>query len=113
MWRLTHNEDYRDAAWDMAESINRHCRGAGGFSSIKRVDGVPTEKIKIQSPHFLSGTLKFLYLIFCEDNAFPLDQWLWNSNGHMFPIRGSSVWPHVPAGRNALPRPVPNFTVDI
>ena len=91
MWRLTHDIKYREAAWEMAQAIRTHCRTTGGFSSIKRVDQSPTVKINIQPPHFLSGTLKFLYLTFADDATYPLDEWVFNSAGHMFPGRGPAA----------------------
>jgi hypothetical protein len=39
-----------------------------------------------QPTHLLGGTLKYLYLIFAEDNVLPLDKWIFNAVGQPLPI---------------------------
>ena len=38
---------------------------------------------------FLAETLKYLYLIFEEDNVVSLDEWVFNTEAHPFPIQNS------------------------
>jgi mannosyl-oligosaccharide alpha-1,2-mannosidase len=35
MWRLTHDEKYRDWAWAAVEAIEEHCRCGLGFSLLR------------------------------------------------------------------------------
>ncbi len=35
---------------------------------------------------------QYLYLLFSEDSVFPLDQWVFNANGHPFPIKGTEAY---------------------
>ena len=93
MWRMTQDQKYREAAWQLIEAIEDHClyyisyKKTDGFASIKRIDQSPTIKLDIVPPHFLSGTLKYLYLIFSNgDELFSLNKWVFNSAGHVFPI---------------------------
>ena len=39
-------------------------------------------------PHFLSATLKYLYLTFAPIDVLPLNKWVFNSVGHPLPICG-------------------------
>ena len=50
-------------------------------------------KDDIQQSFFLAETLKYLYLIFCDDLVISLDQWVFNTEAHPLPIL-SNV-PHV------------------
>jgi len=88
---MTHEQKYRDAAWRMVEALNSHCRvhSDGGYLPITNVDEVPTVKQqhKRQSTtSFLSGTLKYLYLTFANDSVLPLQQWVFNAQGHPLPV---------------------------
>jgi endoplasmic reticulum Man9GlcNAc2 1,2-alpha-mannosidase len=44
MWRITHDERYRDWAWDIFIALERHARvWSGGYSSVKNVNFVAEE----------------------------------------------------------------------
>jgi len=86
---LTHNSKYRDAAWQLALAIHRHCRmDSVGFSSIASVEQVSTLKTNYQPPHLLGATLKYLYLIFADEDVLPIDKWVFNRAGQPFPVCG-------------------------
>ncbi|OAY69671.1 Mannosyl-oligosaccharide 1,2-alpha-mannosidase MNS3 [Ananas comosus] len=40
---------------------------------------------------FLGETLKYLYLLFGENNILPLDKFVFNTEAHPFPLINSSV----------------------
>lgn len=93
--RLTGEEKYRTAAWELAQAIYRHCRiegevGVAAYAGLADVDLVPRTR-NLGPGHqpaiFLSATLKYLYLIFSEGTVLPLDQWVFNTAGHPLPIR--------------------------
>lgn len=88
LYRLTKNEKYRIYAWELAQAIYKHCRieGVGGYSIVSDVDQVPTVRFGHQPAIFLSATLKYLYLIFSEDDVLPLDSWVFNVAGHPIPV---------------------------
>lgn len=96
LWRFTKNEQYREYAWEYALAIHRHCRvltedgkDDGGFTDIEDVNVVPTHYlIDYQSPQFISATLKYLYLIFEEDDVLSLDKWIFTDAGQPLPICG-------------------------
>ena len=87
-WRTTKNPKYRMHAWELVQAIYKYCRipEMGAYSTISDVDKTPTSKLGHQPSLFLSATLKYLYLTFSDDSTFPLDQWVFNSVGHPFPV---------------------------
>lgn len=58
LWRLTHDQKYRDWGWDAVQALEQHCRTGYGYSGIKNVyQGVP-QKDDVQQSFFLAETLK-------------------------------------------------------
>lgn len=91
LYRLTHDPKYREYAWNATLAIYEHCRTGSGFSGVLNVNKVPTDKDNTQQSFFFAETLKYLYLIFSNDQLIPLDQWVFNSEGHPLPICGNNT----------------------
>lgn len=58
LWRLTHDQKYRDWAWDAVEAIERYCRTDSGFSGIQNVYSIYPQKNDVQESFFLAEVLK-------------------------------------------------------
>lgn len=58
LWRLTHDQKYRDWAWDAAQAIDRHCRTEGGFSGIHNVYSEHPHQNDAQESFFIAEVLK-------------------------------------------------------
>jgi len=91
LWRLTKNSKWRDYAWDYAESIHEYCRTENGYSNIGDATDENALKTDYQNAELLAATLKYLYLIFTDDQTLPLDQWVFNAYGQPLPICGHNV----------------------
>ena len=86
LWRVTHNQKYRDWAWEAVEALEKHTRTDNGYSGIRSVYSVPTQFDDVQQSFFLAETLKYLFLIFSDDDVYPLDKWVFNTEAHPFPV---------------------------
>jgi mannosyl-oligosaccharide alpha-1,2-mannosidase len=86
LWRLTHEQKYRDYAWSAAQAIGRYCRTENGFSGIRNVTDIKSAKDDVQQSFFLAETLKYLYLIFSTDDLISFDEWVFNTEAHPLPI---------------------------
>jgi mannosyl-oligosaccharide alpha-1,2-mannosidase len=86
LWRLTHEQKYRDYAWSAAQAIGHYCWTENGFSGIRNVTDIKSAKDDIQQSFFLAETLKYLYLIFSTDDLISLDEWVFNTEAHPLPI---------------------------
>ncbi|KAI9142349.1 glycoside hydrolase [Paraphysoderma sedebokerense] len=84
MWRLTHDPKYRDWAWKIANAIHDHTLvSSGGYTGFHSVsEKSPSD---IQESFFLAETLKYLYLIFEDDDVLPLEGVVFNTEAH--PLR--------------------------
>jgi len=89
MWRMTHDQKYRDWAWDAAQNIEKHCHIGEGYSGIRDVDRLPVTHDDVQQSFFLAETLKYLYLIFSDDDLVPLDKWVFNTEAHILPVENN------------------------
>lgn len=86
MWRITKDPKYRQWGWEAAEAINKHCKVAGGYSGIKNVYETKPQYDDVQQSFMLAETLKYLYLLFSEDDLISLDEWVFNTEAHPFPV---------------------------
>ena len=60
----------------LPQSLEQYCRTPNGFSGIRDVYDANTMKDNTQQSFFLAETLKYLYLIFSEDDTLPLNDWV-------------------------------------
>ncbi|XP_020795972.1 mannosyl-oligosaccharide 1,2-alpha-mannosidase IA [Boleophthalmus pectinirostris] len=96
MWRLTHDPKYREWGWEAVQALEQHCRVESGFSGIRDVYTTTVSHDNMQQSFFLSETLKYLYLLFSEDDLLPLEDWVFNTEAHPLPvIRRSCQQSHV------------------
>ena len=95
MWRLTHDQQWRDRGWAIFTSLRRHARlESGGYASVESVEEVPVRfRDGPMESFWLAETLKYLFLLFSDDSVLPLDQWVFNTEGHPLPVhnRGSGT----------------------
>ncbi|XP_061530615.1 mannosyl-oligosaccharide 1,2-alpha-mannosidase IA isoform X1 [Phycodurus eques] len=86
MWRLTHDPKYREWGWEAVEALERHCRVESGFSGIRDVYTLSDSHDNMQQSFFLSETLKYLYLLFSDDDLLPPEDWVFNTEAHPLPV---------------------------
>ncbi|KAL6109720.1 man1c1 [Pungitius sinensis] len=86
MWRLTHDPKYREWGWEAVEALEQHCRVESGFSGIRDVYSMTPSHDNMQQSFFLSETLKYLYLLFSDDDLLPLEDWVFNTEAHPLPV---------------------------
>lgn len=86
LWRLTHDQKYRDYAWSATQALIRHCRSDVGFAAITDTNDLSSPKFDLMETFFLAETLKYLYLIFSSDDLISLNEWVFNTEAHPFPV---------------------------
>uniref|UniRef100_A0A8I3RXP4 alpha-1,2-Mannosidase n=1 Tax=Canis lupus familiaris TaxID=9615 RepID=A0A8I3RXP4_CANLF len=89
LWRQTHNPIYREWGWEVVMALEKYCRTEAGFSGIQDVySSIPNHDNK-QQTFFLAETLKYLYLLFSEDDMLSLEDWVFNTEAHPLPVNHS------------------------
>eukprot|EP01062_Namystynia_karyoxenos_P084415 TRINITY_DN9927_c0_g1_i1.p1 TRINITY_DN9927_c0_g1~~TRINITY_DN9927_c0_g1_i1.p1 ORF type:complete len:811 (+),score=282.85 TRINITY_DN9927_c0_g1_i1:41-2473(+) len=97
LWRVTKKQKYREWGWEVFRSINRWCRvDSGGYSGLRNVGFVPPQKDDLQQSFWLAETLKYLYILFGDDDVFDFGEWVLNTEAHPLKIRKRNpldLWP--------------------
>lgn len=91
LWRLTKDVKYRDWAWDVVESLERHCRVDHGYTGLKNVYDVNSPKDDVQQSFLFAELFKYLYLIFSNDDTINLNDWVFNTEAHPLPVLAGGV----------------------
>ncbi|KAI8926321.1 glycoside hydrolase [Entophlyctis helioformis] len=105
MWRFTKDVKYRDWGWNIVQALDKQCKHAAGYAGIND-QSRPHDR---QESFFLAETLKYLYLLFAEDEALVLDKYVLNTEAHVLSIRShgkrslASKWITIPPA-GAFPR---------
>lgn len=60
MWRLTHDQKYRDWGWDAIEALEKYCRSPTGYSGLKNVYMDNPQNDDVQQSFFVAETLKVI-----------------------------------------------------
>lgn len=87
LFRVTKDQKYREWAWSVVESLNKHCRVQHGFSGIKDVYDVNSDKDDVQQSFLFAELFKYLFLIFSDDDVINLDEWVFNTEAHPLPVQ--------------------------
>eukprot|EP00466_Bigelowiella_natans_P001273 jgi/Bigna1/54798/estExt_Genewise1Plus.C_430058 len=90
MWRVTHEQKYRDQAWSIFKSFQKWAKvDNAGYSSLNSVKIHSLQERSFRDhteSFFFAETMKYLYLIFTDDSVMPVDKYVFNTEAHAFPI---------------------------
>ncbi|XP_078094188.1 mannosyl-oligosaccharide 1,2-alpha-mannosidase IA-like [Mustelus asterias] len=86
MWRFTHDPRYREWGWEAVQALEQHCRVEAGFSGIRDVYSTLPHHDDVQQSFFLAETLKYLYVLFSEDELLSPEHWVFNTEAHPLPV---------------------------
>ncbi|CAN9507509.1 unnamed protein product [Ophioblennius macclurei] len=86
MWRFTHDPKYREWGWEAVQALEQHCKLEGGYSGVRDVYASTPNHDDVQQSFYLAETLKYLYLLFSDDDHLPLDHWVFNTEAHPLPV---------------------------
>lgn len=84
--RITKDKKYIEMGWEIYQSIEKYCKTESGYSEIKNVNSENPKKNDGLQSFFLSETLKYLYLLFSDENLIRLEDYVFNTEGHPFKI---------------------------
>ena len=80
---------YRQWAYKIFDSFRKYTRvDSGGYSSIRDVTVDSKDRIEFRDEmesFFLAETMKYLYLIFCDDNVIDINEYVFNTEAHPLP----------------------------
>ncbi|KAE9044493.1 Endoplasmic reticulum mannosyl-oligosaccharide 1,2-alpha-mannosidase [Phytophthora rubi] len=89
LYRVTKDEKYREYGREIMKAFEKNCRlERGGYASIGNVAKGPIHigfRNEMES-FFIAETLKYLFLLFSDDSMLALDEVVFNTEAHPFPI---------------------------
>ncbi|EIW79097.1 glycoside hydrolase family 47 protein [Coniophora puteana RWD-64-598 SS2] len=86
LWRTTGDVRWRHHGWDMFQAIEKITKVEAGYACVHNVH-LEDYKLHDEMPSFfLAETLKYLYLLFHEEDLVPLEQWVFNTEAHPLPV---------------------------
>ncbi|XP_037541879.1 mannosyl-oligosaccharide 1,2-alpha-mannosidase IA [Nematolebias whitei] len=86
MWRFTHDPKYREWGWEAVKALEQHCKVEGGYSGVRDVYASSPSHDDVQQSFYLAETLKYLYLLFSDDDHLPFEHWVFNTEAHPLPV---------------------------
>ena len=91
MYRITRNPMYREWGWEMFKAFEKHARVLDenakkyAYTSLGDITRVPPPQRDNMESFWLAETLKYFYLLFSDENFFPLDKVVINTEAHFLP----------------------------
>jgi len=86
MHRITGEQQWQAAAWDMWTAIQRSTDTDIGNSALIDVSADSPPRADSMESFWMAETLKYFYLTFSEPNVISLDDWVFNTEAHPFRI---------------------------
>ncbi|KAI1712912.1 glycosyl hydrolase family 47 domain-containing protein [Ditylenchus destructor] len=86
LWRITRNQKYKEWVWEAITAIEKYCRTPTGYVGLNSNSRSEIVFNDVQQTFFIAETLKYAYLTF-DDNALPLDKYVFTTEAHPFPVR--------------------------
>jgi mannosyl-oligosaccharide alpha-1,2-mannosidase len=80
-WRLPTYVHWYKTVFTL-QAIEKHCRVEFGYSGIQDVTKTQPFHNDNQESFFLAETLKYLYLLFTDDDVIPLEKYVFNTEAH-------------------------------
>ncbi|XP_027011206.2 mannosyl-oligosaccharide 1,2-alpha-mannosidase IA isoform X1 [Tachysurus fulvidraco] len=86
MWRFTHDPKYRQWGWEAVQALEQHCKVEGGYSGVRDVYSNTPNHDDVQQSFYMAETLKYLYMLFSDDDHLPFEHWVFNTEAHPLPV---------------------------
>jgi len=83
MHRLTGSPYWRTAGWKMVSAMLKHTRTPLAHAAIDDVTKANPQAVDSMESFWLAETLKYAYLLFEEEEAWSLDEWILNTEAHL------------------------------
>ncbi|TRM62777.1 glycoside hydrolase [Schizophyllum amplum] len=92
MWRTTRDPIWRERGWELFLSIEKWCKTTHGYTVAAQIQSDHPRQTDEQPSWFFAETLKYLYLLFSEEDLLPLDKWVFNTEAHPLPVFHWRKW---------------------
>ncbi|TFL01959.1 glycoside hydrolase [Pterulicium gracile] len=84
LYKVTGKSIWRERGWEVFQALERSARTDEAYAKVSRVGTFPPAHGDELPSYFFAETLKYLYLLFKDDDSFDLDKWVFNTEAHPF-----------------------------
>lgn len=84
MYRITGEQYWRDVGWDMFTSIMKYTKAPHGHSAIDDITRAAPNMADQMESFWIAETLKYFYLLYDDPDTWSLDDWVLNTEAHLF-----------------------------
>ncbi|KAJ1565861.1 hypothetical protein HK096_008419 [Nowakowskiella sp. JEL0078] len=89
LYRVTGDRKYRVWGWRIFRAFETWTRvESGGYTGLDDVRKIPPPARDKMETFFLGETLKYLFLLFAHEDVVPVDEYVFNTEAHPFPVLG-------------------------
>eukprot|EP00026_Physarum_polycephalum_P003609 Phypoly_transcript_03622.p1 GENE.Phypoly_transcript_03622~~Phypoly_transcript_03622.p1 ORF type:complete len:584 (+),score=103.39 Phypoly_transcript_03622:66-1817(+) len=86
LWRYTGDKIYRDWGWAIFEGLEKYCKTPSSYSGLQDVQSKTPQQNDSMPSYFFAETLKYLYLLFSDNDVLPLDRYVFTTEAHALGI---------------------------
>lgn len=87
LYYITGNKTYQDWGWNIFQGIEKYTKVLNGYTTVGNVrNALDLRPRDMMESFFLGETLKYLYLLFSDQQEIDLKQWVFNTEAHPLPI---------------------------
>lgn len=89
-WVITGNKTYQDMGWEIFKAFEKFTKVKHGYTSIGDVTDIDNTRTKdLMESYWIAETLKYFYLLFSDQKTVDHNKYVFNTEGHLIPIRNS------------------------
>ncbi|TFK39934.1 seven-hairpin glycosidase [Crucibulum laeve] len=92
LWKTTGDVRWRERGWSVFKAIEKYTRTKYGYASLASVDDAYPQLKDEMPSYFLAETLKYLFLLFTDEDPLSLKHWVFNTEAHPLPVFDWSPW---------------------
>ncbi|KAF8509918.1 glycoside hydrolase [Gautieria morchelliformis] len=86
LYRTTKDTKWRERGWEIWEAIESQTRTESAYASVYGVDALRPTHYDSMPSYFLAETVKYAYLIAVDEDPWPSDSYVFNTEAHPLPV---------------------------
>mmetsp|Transcript_30541 Transcript_30541/g.71008 ORF Transcript_30541/g.71008 Transcript_30541/m.71008 type:complete len:935 (-) Transcript_30541:267-3071(-) len=82
LWYYTRDPKWRDIGWEVFKAFEQHAATGSGWAALSDVENPKKKRDDKMESFVLAETMKYLFLLFSNDDPIPLEKYVMNTEAH-------------------------------
>merc|ERR1712083_1140837 len=82
LWYYTRDPKWRDIGWEVFKAFEQHAAMGSGWAALSDVENPKKKRDDKMESFVLAETMKYLFLLFSNDDPIPLEKYVMNTEAH-------------------------------